>query len=277
MKNKPRILWQLLLICLLIITCASTVFAEGGQSSSPGTPGQKPLALVSISLEEGGNVENAANIPTQPKFKIVFDKNVVNSALWANNRQCFSLSGDGQTNIPIIVSKIDDTVDFTQRQNVFVQPVNSLTPGTTYRLFISPDLLAKNGNSTLGGTTGGQGVTITFKTEGQAPQPAGQTNAPQTTPQATQASQAGQDTGEPTPLPKENTQQAVDKATEATKQGENTIPAATDNNVAASRSTEQAPAKAGGVQNLIPVLFGVLVVGWIVLEYFVKRRGGRKG
>lgn len=55
------------------------------------------------------------------------------------------------------------------------------------------------------------------------------------------------------------------------------MPAATDNNAAASPSTEQAPVKAGGGQNLLPVLFGVLVGGWIVLEYFVNSRSGRKG
>lgn len=166
MHNKPWIT-ELVIVFLIMITARQIGYAEGEQSSPFGLSGHKPLSFVAISLEDGGEVQNATNIPTQPKFKIVFDKNVVASSVWANNQQCISLICADNQSIPIIVSKIDDTVDFSQKTNIFVQPVNPLTPETSYKLYISPDLKAKNGSL-------GQGITILFTTAGEAPVQAAQ-------------------------------------------------------------------------------------------------------
>jgi hypothetical protein len=118
---------------------------------------------VDVTLVGRDNVQNAVDVPTDPKFNLQFDKNVVNSLIWEANSKCVSLVSQDDENIPVSVTKLDDTIDFIQRQNIYVQPVNPLSPGTAYYLKISPELKAKNG-VTLGGT----GITIAFKTKGEA-------------------------------------------------------------------------------------------------------------
>lgn len=176
-RKKISILFLVPLLIILWLTSTSIVFAQGDQASSPGVSGQKPLAYQGTSLVDGGKVDNATDIPTNPSFKILFDKNVVNSLFWENNSKCFSMMSSNNETIPIKVSKVDDTVDFAQRQLIFVQPVNPLQSGTSYRLIISPNLQAKNGVAVLGGTTNGQGVTVTFKTKGVAVQQAAPTKS----------------------------------------------------------------------------------------------------
>jgi len=141
--------------------------AAGSQSDSPGTKGAKPLSFISYTLEDGSKIDAAEGITLQPRFKFEFDKNVVNMLVWENNSGCFNLSLDN-ISVPIVVSKIDDTVDTDSKQLIFMHPKNTLLPGKTYCIKISPKLLAKNLSSTLGGTTNGQGITLTFKTKGQA-------------------------------------------------------------------------------------------------------------
>jgi hypothetical protein len=178
-KRIPIVLF----ICLLIMTClanASVVFAAGAgnQSGTPGVQGQKPLAYLGTVLVDGEKVDNATDIPLSPKFKMEFDKNVVNSLFWTNNSQCFSMKSSNNEAIPLSVTKVDDTVDFAQRQLIFAQPVSPLKPGTSYKLIISPKLEAKNGVAILGGTTNGQGVTVAFKTKGVATQQAPKVTTP---------------------------------------------------------------------------------------------------
>lgn len=168
-KGLNKSLSILLFLCLFlmtILTNASTVLAEG-----EGIPGQKPLNYIGTTLVDGGKADNATDIPLNPKFKIEFDKNVVNSAVWSNNSQCFSMKTSDNKNVPLNVTKVDDTVDPLLKDFVFVQPVSPLQPGTSYKIIISPNLQAKNGVSTLAGTTNGQGVTVSFKTKGEAVQP----------------------------------------------------------------------------------------------------------
>lgn len=156
-----------LLILLLIINITDIAIAgHGDQAEEPGITGQKPLYFKSITLEDGTNVKNATNIPLMPKLNLKFAKNVVNMVYWENNRNCFTLVDENGENIPIEVTKIDDTVDSTFKRDIFVKPIKALSPETEYFLKISPELRAKNGVSTLGGTTDGKGVTIKFKTVG---------------------------------------------------------------------------------------------------------------
>src|SRR5665648_767357 len=155
-------------ICVLLMTClgnASIAFAEGAGSGTPGSTGEKPLAYLGTVVVDGGNADNATDI-SEPKLKVEFDKNVVNSLVWTNNSQCFNMKSSNNEAIPINVTKVDDTVDFAQRQFIFIQPVSALKPGTSYKLIISPGLMTKNG------ITIGQGVTVAFKTKGEAIQQA---------------------------------------------------------------------------------------------------------
>lgn len=175
-KSKQKIFLPVIIFLFSILFSITPIYASGagGQSSTPGNPKQKPLNFISITLQDGSSIDKPGGIILNPKFTILFDKSVVNalvwikSADWTGNMNCFSLYKDGGTAVPITVSKIDDTVDLSMRQTIFVEPKNPLTPGETYKLKISPDLMANNHFSTLAGTTNGQGITITFKTMGQA-------------------------------------------------------------------------------------------------------------
>lgn len=175
-KNKTRLITAVILSLFLILLSAPAAFAENSDDSMAG---QKPLNFVSATLVDGGSIVDATDVPVQPKLKLVFDKNIVNSAVWDNNKGCFSLVSENNQTVAINVTKIDDTVDTNEKQNVYIETVNALDPGTTYYLKVSPALQAKNGNSTLGGTTGGNGVTITFKSAGQQPANPDQQNEPQ--------------------------------------------------------------------------------------------------
>ncbi|MDF9409520.1 MULTISPECIES: Ig-like domain-containing protein [Pelotomaculum] len=288
-------------LLLLFLFFASAAFAaQGGEkSSSPGIPGQKPLSFVSITLVDGGgNVQDAADVPTEPKFKLEFDKNVVNSTIWGINQNCFSLFSENGENIPVSVTKVDDSIDFSQRNNVFVQPSSPLSPGTSYTLKVSPDLKAKNGVSVLGGTTSGQGLNISFKTQGQAisqavtkpvTQPAAQTTAatqqpasPDSQPALPGEKNAAQANSETAQLQanaggnEANTGQE-NKSPGAAAAGQQQVAGNTSGESAASGQTgkPESPAQAGmglDYTNLLTILTVVLIAGWIVVELFVKKK-----
>lgn len=181
-KLKHQFLAFVIILLFSISWETVPVYAAGAgsQSDSPGTKGAKPLSFTSCTLEDGSKIDTAGGITLQPRFKLVFDKNVVNMLVWENNSKCFSLYSDN-INVPIIVSKIDDTVDPDSKQLIFMHPKNKLEPGKTYYIKISPELLAKNLNSTLGGSTNGQGITLSFKTQGKAAPGNTNTSAPVST------------------------------------------------------------------------------------------------
>jgi len=141
---------------LVIIFLMQVAFVDAARSG---------VGLSSVTLVGGGEVQDAADIPMEPQFKVRFDKNVVNSVVWDGNSTCFSLVSTDNTELPIRVTKVDDTIDDTQKQNIFVQPEHPLTPGTAYYLKIAPTLKAKNG------TKLGVEISIAFKTTGEAPVP----------------------------------------------------------------------------------------------------------
>lgn len=132
--------------------------------AQPGVPGEKPLRFLSAKLSDGVELQAAAQVPLNPKIALNFDKNAVDDSVWENNKKAITLISQNNVNVPLNITRSED---FSLRQTIFVQPVNPLQPGTTYTLKISPQLRSKN-NETLGATTGGQGVSITFKTTGSA-------------------------------------------------------------------------------------------------------------
>ncbi len=115
--------------------------------------GQKPLNFVRSSPRNGATGVS----PNLKTALLVFDKNVVNDTVWANNRQQIKM-WRGTTPIGINVTRIKDTVDFSKRNNIYIKPKKGLLSLTNYRIVIYPDLTAKNGEK-LGKT-----VTIRFKT-----------------------------------------------------------------------------------------------------------------
>lgn len=149
---------------VLTILFVPAVFAQAGDADA----GQKPFNFISATFNGTTNLQGATNVILNPQIVMEFDKNLVDDAVWINNKNGFSLQSEDNENVPINVTRVDPKVDFNQRQKIFIQPIQALKAGTTYYLKASPNLLAKNGNSTLGATTAGQGITISFKTMGQA-------------------------------------------------------------------------------------------------------------
>jgi hypothetical protein len=105
----------------------------------------------------------ARNVSLTPVIQTFFDKNVVNDSVWENNREEFDLVRN-EIIIPINVTRIPDTVDFDRRREIFIQPVNSLRPNTSYGLVIKKNLTSKSGE------TLGKQIRISFTTRGITPE-----------------------------------------------------------------------------------------------------------
>jgi len=159
----------LALLLFTVLLSALPLAAYGDNDDGPGNDQGvfKPLGLVSATLDNGTSIIKADNVPLKPKITMQFDKNVVSLIYWEKNKRCFHLYDENGKELALILSKINDTVDFTKRQYIWVEPAGQLAPGTGYRLYVAPDLVAKNGGSTLSMTTDNQGVTIRFKTAGE--------------------------------------------------------------------------------------------------------------
>lgn len=115
-----------------------------------------PLHFVSSTPRNG-----ATNVSTSLRtITLRFDKNVVNDAVWAHNKTQIRMFR-GSTRIAITVTRIPDTVDFSQRRNIFVHPVAALQPFTAYRVVILPGMESKAGDIL------GETVTIRFTTEAE--------------------------------------------------------------------------------------------------------------
>lgn len=283
-------------LCLVWVPLAYAQGESGLQLHSPGQQGAKPLDFVSITLADGSNVQNASDISLTPKFKLHFDKNVVNSLVWVGNSQCFSLISGNNENVPVNVTKVDDTVDFSQRQDIFIQPVNSLSSGTAYYLKVSPALLAKNGVSTLGGTTNGQGLTIAFKTGGAAvvqssqsvgsakTQPAdgstqtvdenisrdntgSSTNAANLTASGKSANPGQQDS-------KDGKDQSTAGKSNGSKQA-NSGGATKDTGMNSAAASGTARKSSGNLAGWITTIGIILVAGWVGFEIYNRRKKGK--
>lgn len=192
-------LWNLILVVFLMIGLMlggspGALLAAGGDGTGPLVDGVfKPLALTSVALEDGSNAIDNQNVPLKPKFTLHFDKNVVYLIYWGRNKACFHLYDEVGKEVPLEVTKIDDTVDFSKRQYIWVEPASPLSPGTNYRLYVAPELIAKNGGSVLGSTTDNKGETINFKTVGNKEAAVVQPNQP------SQGSSAGIGSDNPSP------------------------------------------------------------------------------
>lgn len=258
MKNS-KLKYTLSIVIFLFAMLFSTfcAHATGGNGTSQeggeGSQGVKSLTFISCTLEDGSKIDNEQGITLQPKFTLKFDKNVVNMLMWERNRKCFIMSGDGNVQVPITVSKIDDTVDFNHRQEIFVQPVNALEQGKTYHIKVSPDLLAKNGNSTLGDTTDGKGVTISFKTKQES------TSKPAVTEQ--NVSQKSSEVKNSEQTKADNASVNTNKGSEENKTGNETK----------SLMVKMTPT------NWLTLVTVLLIICWISIEIFIKRKKKKEG
>ena len=274
-------------MCVLLMTSlshASVAFAEAGTGAgSPGVAGQKPIGYLGTTLVDGGKVDNATDVPVNPKLKVGFDKNVVNSLIWTTNSQSFSMKSGNNEAIPIKVTKVDDTVDFSQRQVIFVESVSPLKPGTSYQLIISPNLTAKNG------VVLGKVITVGFKTKGEAlpqvpptttpiPKPVTPSPSPNT-PNSSSGKTTVPNTVNPSStadltkpsISSESQDQSNDSTTISPNSSPNQDEQATPAPVSQSSSDAK---KSGGMSatTIISILGAVLLAAWITVEIIARKK-----
>lgn len=164
MLNKRKFISFFAVLVLLLVSLQSlpAIAADTGE------PGAKPLDFSGACLTTitgntsttGTSIIDSENVPLRPTIKMLFDKNIVNEDVWNNNQQCFTMQNNSGTNVPINISRILDTVNFEERNNVFISPLNDLLPGTTYKIMVSGNLTGKNGVKM------GEEVVVTFGTAG---------------------------------------------------------------------------------------------------------------
>ena len=268
----------LLLITVFLVVIPLAAYGEGGDGSGNTQGVFKPLGLVSATLDDGTSIIDADNIPLKPKITMHFDKNVVYLIYWERNKRCFHLYDENGKELALNLSKIDDTVDFSKRQYIWVEPKEALSPGTGYKLYVAPDLLAKNGGSTLAMTTNNQGVTINFKTAGE--KTAGNNEPTVSTGDTPTAAVTGNESTAPAADP------AIDKSSmtsdspatsnpnaETTVNQKNEVsptePAASNEADAAKFAAFQ---QGREMQNYVAIAAGILLVGWVVVEVLRRKR-----
>ena len=115
--------------------------------------GARPLNFVRSVPARGSTIVS----PSIRAITLFFDKNVVNNSVWTNNRSQIRMFR-GTTRVAIRVTRILDTVDFSQRRKIFVHPVNRLRANTRYTIVIGRNLRSKAGE------TLGQTVRVSFTT-----------------------------------------------------------------------------------------------------------------
>ncbi len=260
----------LLLIMFFLSILPLTAFGAGGDGAGNTGGVFKPLGLTTATLEDGTSIINAENVPLKPKITLHFDKNVVHLSYWERNKRCFHLYNENEEELALKVTKIDDTVDFSKRQYIWVEPTEALFPGTNYMLYVAPDLLAKNGGSTLAMTTNNQGETIKFKTAGEKAGNTGKSTGP--------AVVSDNQSPEPKPVEPPTGDVPAQTNTESTLNQKNEISPARPA-VPGREDTARFAAMQQGrrMQNYLAAAAGVVLVGWVAVEFFRRRKRGARG
>lgn len=277
----------MLLLSVLLVVLPLAAYGEGGDGTGNFQGVFKPLGLVSATLEDGTSIMDAENVPLQPKITMRFDKNVVSLIYWERNKRCFHLYDENGQEHELILSKIDDTVDFSKRQYIWVEPAEPLAPGTCYQLYVAPDLLAKNGGSTLAMTTNNQGVTINFKTAGEktvqiAPPSLPEGNTPSIAVAGSDV--AGSESTAPDANPaKDNASQSGDSPvtgkpdagiTANQNEANPTVPAAPGEADEAKFASLQ---KSRMMQNYLAAAAVIMLAGWVAVEVYRRKRQIARG
>ncbi len=269
----------MLLLSILLVVPPFAAYGEGGDGTGNSQGVFKPLGLVSATLEDGTSIMDAENVPLQPKITLHFDKNVVYLIYWERNKRCFHLYDENGQDLALNLSKIDDTVDFSKRQYIWAEPAEPLAPGTSYKLYIAPEMLAKNGGSTLSMTTNNQGVTIKFKTAGArtvqiAPSALPEGNTPavavdSTPPEANPATDNISLTSDSPATSKPDAETTADQNEISPSE-----PAATGEADAAKFAALQQGRR---MQNYVAVAAGILLAGWVAVEVLRRKKQIARG
>lgn len=107
------------------------------------------IPAAALDLVESAPADGSQGVAVDSHIYLLFDKNVVNFQLKENNLRCFTLLDPQNQAVPIEVILADDQIEPEKRNEIIVKPKVALKANTTYRLEISPELQAKNGQ-TLG-------------------------------------------------------------------------------------------------------------------------------
>lgn len=266
----------LLLLAVMLLAVPSTSLADGGDGSGNTQGVFKPLGLTSATLEDGSSIIDSVKVPLKPKITMHFDKNVVYLIYWERNRHCFHLYGENGQELNLNLTKIDDTVDTSKRQYIWVEPVAELSPGSSYKLYVAPELLAKNGGSTLAMTTNNQGVTINFKTAGENVAAAAAAEKPEgeVQPAPVNSVKNGVDTAQPQPVTgtsdgvtvSQPIQSSISQNPEAASTTQLTAPnKMNDHDFAAQQKGRQ-------VQDIVAVIAVILLIIWVAVEIMKRKK-----
>lgn len=150
-SSSSLVLALVVLFCLFLTL---PVLAEGGSGDGSGGGHNTPLGLASSNPANG-----ASNVAVNTQIKLTFNKNVINMSVKDNNVKCFALYNNGQQ-VPISVIMADDQIQPEYKREITIAPQQSLQPGNSYTLKISPELQAKSG------AVLGQEVKVSFTTAG---------------------------------------------------------------------------------------------------------------
>lgn len=259
MKNfKLKYVLFLIIFLFSSLFINMSVYAAG--PGIPGSSGVKPLSYVSCTLEDGTKVDGGEISALQPKFTLQFDKNIVDMLVWEKNRKSVSMCTDDNANVAIDVTKIDDTVDFDHRQQIFVQPLKPLESGKIYHIKVGPNLIAKNFQSTLGGSTGGKGIDVSFKTKKQ---------------------EVAQGTDTPS-ISNQNASPKDSKDTAAANSTNTNTTAGANQNVtgkdSVAKASEQSKTESlmGNMSTYwLDFVIGLLIIAWIAFEVIKRRKKER--
>ena len=150
-RQKGSSFLSSLLIVMLLFMSGLTAISAGEGGGTGGGGGSNPPLLESACLATisnntstagaslGSNMKLSTNPPT---IRIQFATNVVDDTVWSNNKGCFSMRQSGST-IPITVSRIDSTVNFAERNYIFIKPTEALSSGS-YSILVDAGLKSKN-------------------------------------------------------------------------------------------------------------------------------------
>ena len=152
-RQKTRSSLVLALVVLFCLFLTLPVLAEGGSGDGSGGGHNTPLGLASSNPADG-----ASNVAVNTQIKLTFNKNVINMSVKDNNVKCFALYNNG-LQVPINVIMADDQIQPEYKREVTIAP-QSLQPGSSYTLKISPELQAKSG------AVLGQEIKVSFTTAG---------------------------------------------------------------------------------------------------------------
>jgi len=141
------------------------------------TSGQNPLIFDGAFLttatsssntsDTGASVDGSTSVPVRPTIKFMFQRSVTQDDIWSNNKTCFTMKDSSGASVAINVFRISNGTEDNpeERRNIFITPLSDLTPGKTYEITISKNLVANNGE-TFGEAYDGKDVVISFTVAG---------------------------------------------------------------------------------------------------------------